>query len=498
MNRREFLVGVGVGAAMLAAQRVGVYGQGPAAANGPRLNVLLLTADDMNFDTPDIVRGIAPDVTPNLDLLSKSALRFVYSHVTVAVCQPSRETLMTGRYPCRSGANGFVPVNADCPTLQESLHAAGYELGILGKVSHLKPYEKFPWDYQKDADDLHMGRDPESYYKSATEFFAKAKQDHKPFFLMANSHDPHRPFAGSKRDIKANTEPGTAKRSSGEPGDAVAPMPHPDPKRIYTADEVRVPGFLPDLPDIRTELAQYASSCHRCDETLGKVLQALKESGMEDNTVIFFLSDNGMSFPFAKANCYLTSTRTPLMVRWPGHTKPGSVDNEHLVASIDFMPTVLDILKIAPPPGMDGKSYVPLLNGQPQDGFDHVFTNYDRGANMKLFLNMRCVQDHHFGYIYNDWSGKVDYMADNMSDLTFAAMKEAGKTNSDIANRADFYVHRVPEELYDLEKDPDCLTNLAGDPAYAKTLVAYRTQLLGNLKATGDPFEAPLRKIAGG
>jgi hypothetical protein len=89
-------------------------------------------------------------------------------------------------------------------------------------------------------------------------------------------------------------------------------------------------------------------------------------------------------------------------------------------------------------------------------------------------------------------------MADNMSDLTFAAMKEAGKTNSDIANRADFYVHRVPEELYDLEKDPDCLTNLAGDPAYAKTLVAYRTQLLGNLKATGDPFEAPLRKIAGG
>src|SRR5208337_4743617 len=102
--------------------------------------------------------------------------------------------------------------------------------------------------------------------------------------------------------------PPATHRSSGEPGDAVTPMKHPDPKRIYKAEEIRVPGFLPDLPDVRSEIAQYASSCHRCDETLGGVLRALKESGMDDNTVIFFLSDNGMSFPFAKANCYLTSS----------------------------------------------------------------------------------------------------------------------------------------------------------------------------------------------
>src|ERR1035437_2325062 len=171
---------------------------------GSGLNILLLTADDMNFDSPNVVRGVAPEGTPNIDRLAREGYRFVNSHVTVAVCQPSRECLMTGRYPHRSGAIGFVPVKQDCPTLEESLHAAGYDLGILGKVSHLKPAEKFPWDYKHDADDLAMGRDSALYYKFAVEFLAKAKADHRPFFLMANSHDPHRPFAGSPQDEKAN------------------------------------------------------------------------------------------------------------------------------------------------------------------------------------------------------------------------------------------------------------------------------------------------------
>ena len=89
------------------------------------MNILLITADDLNYDSPNIVRGAAADLTPNIDRLAKEGLRFTHAHVTVAVCQPSRETLMTGRYPHRSGAIGFVPVNPDVPTLQEILHAAG-------------------------------------------------------------------------------------------------------------------------------------------------------------------------------------------------------------------------------------------------------------------------------------------------------------------------------------------------------------------------------------
>ena len=85
-----------------------------------------------------------------------------------------------------------------------------------------------------------------------------------------------------------------------------------------------MPGFLPDLPNVRKEMAQYYSSAHRCDETVGEVLRALKESGLEDSTLVMFLSDNGISMPFGKSNCYLTSTRTPWLVRWPGKVKPGA------------------------------------------------------------------------------------------------------------------------------------------------------------------------------
>ncbi|MCL2646942.1 MAG: sulfatase [Phycisphaerales bacterium] len=466
----------------------------PHSAANQRLNVLLLTVDDMNYDTPNFAGGIAPDVTPNLDALAKQSLRFVNAHVTVAVCQPSRQTLMTGRYPHRSGSVGFVPINADCPTLQESLNAAGYDLGIIGKVSHLRPYEKYHWDYRQDADDLNMGRDPQRYYETAKEFFTKVKADNKPFFLMANSHDPHRPFAGSLRDIQSNLAPATLKRASGEPGDAVTPMKHPAPARIYKPEEVRVPGFLPDLPNVRKEVAQYASSCHRADESIGAVLRALRESGLEDNTVIFFLSDNGMSFPFAKQNCYLTSTRTPLFVKWPGHTKPG-VNTQDFVTGIDFMPTVLDIVNVPAPAGMDGRSYVPLLNGQKQENRNNVFTVYDAAVNPKNSFPMRCVQDQHFGYIYNDWAGKSTYTADGLSDLTFNAMKEAAKTDSAIANRVEFCLHRVPEELYDLEHDPACLHNLINDPAYKSQVASYRQQLLTWMRDVKDPYAVPFEKV---
>ena len=122
-----------------------------ALASEKRLNVLFITADDMNYNTPGVTGCLTPDITPNLDRLASQGMRFVNAHVTVAVCQPSRECLMTGRYPHRNGATGFYPVRQDVPTLAESLKAAGYQLGIMAKVSHLAPDNKFPWDYKYDA-----------------------------------------------------------------------------------------------------------------------------------------------------------------------------------------------------------------------------------------------------------------------------------------------------------------------------------------------------------
>src|SRR5688572_14386099 len=166
------------------------------AAQTTRPNILLLMADDMNYDTPGFAGNKIDGITPHLDRLASEGIYFKQARVTVAVCQPSRSVLMTGRYPHRNGAVGFNPINADIPTLGEQLHAAGYINGIFAKVAHTAPVERFKWDTIVQATELGQGRDPALYYKHAKAFFENAKKQNKPFFLNANSQDPHRPWSG--------------------------------------------------------------------------------------------------------------------------------------------------------------------------------------------------------------------------------------------------------------------------------------------------------------
>ncbi len=462
-----------------------------ASAQTTRPNVLLITADDMNYDTPGFAGGKVPDITPNLDRLASEGIYFRHAHVTVAVCQPSRSALMTGRYPHRNGAVGFNPINADVPTLGEQLRAAGYVNGIFAKVPHITPIQRFCWDTIVQADELGAGRDPKKYYEHAKSFFENAKQQNKPFFLMANVQDPHRPFAGSAAEKRA-----TADGEEGEqPARPRAPARRQNRGEMYTAvsrtyrpDEITVPGFLPDLPEVRKELAQYYTSAHRCDETVGETLRALKESAQEENTLVMFLSDNGISEPFAKSNCYLTSTRTPWVVRWPGKVKAGRVDEKHMISGIDFLPTVLEAVGLQPLSGVDGRSFVPLLKGDDQDGRDDVVTVYHETVAKREFP-MRCLQTRDFAYIYNGWSdGKTQYRSEPMGGLAFSAMQSAATTRPAIDQRVKMLVYRVPEELYDLRADPDALKNLIDDPAHAERVKEMRAKLLKWMEETKDPL----------
>lgn len=437
-----------------------------------RPNILFITADDMNWTAPGCFGGTAPDITPHIDGLAAEGVRFVHGHITIAVCQPSRSALMTGRYPHRNGAEGFEPIDAEVPTLQEHLNKAGYLNGILGKVSHLAPPSKFPWDLIKTPQELGQGRDPQLYYESAKQFFARAKVQDKPFFLMANSHDPHRPFHGSQQErnkFKA----------------VLAQIP--TPSRVYKPDAVEVPGFLPDLPDIRKEVAQYYSSVRRCDDTVGAVMRALRESGLYDNTLTMFISDNGMAFPFSKTNCYLNSTRTPWIVVWPGHTEPGTVDEAHFVSGIDYMPTVLDAVGLRPPEGMDGFSFLPVLRGRPQSGRDMVFTEFHQTSARNRYP-MRCIQNERFGYIFNPWSdGRRVFKNESQSGLTFKAMQAGVETDPEIAARVRLFQYRVVEEFYDLRNDPDALHNLIDAPAHQRELDALTKALRDWMERTQDP-----------
>ncbi|MBT8038173.1 MAG: sulfatase [Verrucomicrobiae bacterium] len=444
-----------------------------AAQATPPLNVLLITADDLNYNSIGSYGCSIPNITPNLDRLAKGGLKFNHAHVNIAICQPCRQSIMTGRYPHTNGAEGFDPIDAAVPTLQEHLRTAGYLNGILGKEQHLKPIHRYCWDLCITEGELAsgagIGRSPERYHQYSKAFLKLAKDQKKPFFLMANIHDPHRPFAGSAQELHswANDLPKVTRR--------------------IKAEDVNVPGFLANIPNVRKEIAEYYTSVYRCDESVGAILKALDESGFANNTLVMFLSDNGIAVPFAKANCYLNSTKTPWIVSWPGKTKAGSVDDTHLISGIDFMPTILEALDINQVDGIDGRSFLPLLRNEKQAGRDYAFTEFHKTYARRCFP-MRAIQGKKLGYIVNFWANRTAPMRmDSTSGLSFNAMQKAGKTNPEIASRVTLFDHRVLEEFFDFENDPDGLNNLIAHPEYQDKIKEMRHRLREEMKRTSDP-----------
>ncbi len=469
INRRHFLEYCGGGLASLTlsgCRSVWPHGQ------SRRPNILLITADDMHYDSLGCFGSKVPDITPHIDQLAREGMRFTQAHVDTAVCTPCRATVLTGRYPHRNGALGFYPINPGVPTLNEVLHQAGYLTGICGKgtINSRGLFYKGPWDFALGGGiDFNYGRHVELFYTNTKSFLDRAKNESKPFFFWINSTDPHRPFDNSK---KHNYLPHLNRHSS-------------IPSRLVTPDEVDVPGFLPDLPEVREELARYFSSVKRCDDAVGETLRALAESGLAADTMVMFFSDHGMAFPFAKSCCYPFSTKTPLIVKWPSQVRPNRVDKDHFINSVDFMPTLLDIAAAPAPDGMDGQSFLPLLLGRKQRARDSVFTQFDQAGDYPLIdgtkayiMPIRTVQNKKWCYLFNPWSdGSKHHGGDIFFGLSYPAMRERARTDPQMAKRINVALYRSLEEFYDLEQDPNCLNNLIDNPEYRVALDTMRHEL---------------------
>ena len=261
----------------------------------------------------------------------------------------------------------------------------------------------------------------------------------------------------------------------------------PPVTRQYTPEEVDVLGYLPDIKDVRKEVAQYYGNVYRCDQNVGAVLKALKESGLEDNTLVIFLADHGAAFPFSKAQCYLNSSKTPLIVKWPDRINPGSVDSTHFVTGIDLMPTIMEAAGVPLVPELDGLSFLPLLFNEKQEDREYAYSTFYQ-IFARIRYPMRCIQNDKFGYIYNFWSDhQQEIRGDATGGLTWRAMIKAAETDPEIAKRVELYKYRVPEEFYDFKNDPDGLVNLVDDPEYADELNKFRSKMLEMMKKYNDP-----------
>ncbi len=444
----------------------------PAVAAEP-LNVLIITVDDMSADSLGAFGCEVAGTSPNIDRLAAQGMRFDFAHVQVANCMPSRNVLFSGLYPHNNRVEGFFQVrDPDYPVMTDLMKKAGYFTAIRGKVGHSTPYSPYAWDLVLDR--LPNGapahnKDAASYKVSTEQGVRAANAAGKPFCLVINVSDPHKPFYAEGR------------------GGRTVDDPHV-PSRVFVPDEVPVPGFLFDDPVVRKELAHYYSSVRRADDCVGAVLEALEASGESDRTVVVFLSDHGMPLPFAKTQLYHHSTRTPLVVLWPGITHPGSVDRRHMVSAVDFLPTLLDVVGIEQPKGLDGRSFEPLLRSEAQEDRTMVFKEYNENAGGAR-RPMRAVQTRQYLYIFNPWSnGERTMRTATQGTSTYRRMKELAGADPAVARRLELFDHRVAEELYDVESDPDCLTNLVDDPVCAKQLAELRDALESWMAHTADPM----------
>jgi N-sulfoglucosamine sulfohydrolase len=337
---------------------------------------------------------------------------------------------------------------------------AGYRTGNIGKL-HVSPLSQFPFDVMVGVQELGFGRDVDRYAREVEKFLKQTGD--KPFFLMIGYADPHRPFPqeGVKKGKRAEVA-----------------NPH-DPQRVL------IPPFLFDTPETRMEIAQYYDAIRRMDRGVGLVLKALRDADKERNTVVFFTSDNGMAFPFAKTTLYDAGINMPFIVRWPGVVKESSVSNA-MISFIDVLPTCLDIAGAPVTADIDGRSFLSVLRGEGRGFRDAIFASHTDHAR-KPSVPCRAMRTRRHKYILS-LRPDLEFRNNAMNSPTWRSYLEQAKTDSRIAARVRFLRFRPEEELYDLKEDPYELRNVVGDPAHRRVLEDLRVSLRKRMKQQNDPF----------
>jgi N-sulfoglucosamine sulfohydrolase len=449
-------------------------------------NIVLFTVDDMDITSVNCYGNPLPNLTPNMDRLAAQGMRFMDAHVNSPICMPCRQSMMTGLQPHSNGSFGFVEVEkGSYPSISSVLMENGYFTGSIGKG---RDYIAFPWDKWINGLGAEgwYSRKPEAFYAKTKQVIQLARKAKKPFFIGVNTSDPHRPFAGSDQEKEH-----VAKVRKKYPSAPDFPVMKP----ICSEEEVPLLPYLPDLPALRKETVQYLTSVKRADDTLGRIMALIDEEGLTENTIFIFLSDHAAAMPTAKQNCYQHSTVTPLIVRWPGEIKPGSVDSEHMVSSLDIFPTILESLNLAIPKKQDGRSMLSILKGGQQKGRDKVFTSYNYIVPGAQDFPMRAVHTKEWSYVFNPWSdGKRKRLqgngkpTDNQSGLSLAAMQKAALLDPKIAERMNNILLRRRDELFDLKKDPWSFKNLSTNPEYVSQLKKMKALMLEEMRRSADPL----------
>jgi len=450
-----------VGAALMlwASKAAGAPAAESPAASRP--NILFCIADDWSFPHAGAY-GDPVVKTPAFDRVAREGVLFTHAFCASPSCTPSRGGILTGQaiHRLKEGGNLWSFLRKEFVVYPDVLEAAGYFVGLQGKGWG-------PGDFKAGGRE----RNPAGPNFKSFQQFLDAAPEGKPFCFWYGSTDPHRAY-----------EEGSGARAG------------------LKADDVRVPPFFPDTAEVSSDILDYYFEVERYDRSVGEILAALEQSGRAENTLVVVTSDNGMPFPRCKANVYDCGTRMPLAIRWPARVKGGRT-SDAFASLTDIAPTFLEAVGLEPLREMTGRSLLGLLDGREPQGRDEVFVERERHANVRrgnASYPCRAVRTKQFLYIRNlrpdrwpagdpeKWMavGRYGDVDDSPTkNFILDRREEPGMRKfHDLA-----FAKRPPEELYDLEKDPSQVNNVAGRPEYAAAQAPLRAALDRWMKETADP-----------
>ncbi|WP_442508625.1 sulfatase family protein [Novipirellula sp. SH528] len=394
--------------------------------HGQKPNILWIMIEDWSTDLS--CYGTPLVHTPNIDKLAGEGIRFERAYTTSPVCSTSRSAMMTGFHQNYIGAHQHrtkdkQPLPYGIKPIPHLLEEAGYFTATM------------------------IGGKTDCNFKTAKPLFMgnswKERKGDQPFYVQATFGGTHRNFVR-------------------------------DPEHPIDADQVKLPPYYPDVPLARRDWANGLETVQVVDRQVGELLQQLEDEGLADNTIVFFIGDHGRCHIRGKQFLYEGGVRIPLIVRWPGHIKPGSVSDE-LVSSLDICQTIVEVAGAKPTHPLHGL----YLFGEGITEREYVHFNRDKMDS--THDAMRAVRSDRYKLIHNLMPERAYCQLNEYKERQYPmlalmnVLNLQGKLND---AQAKFMADRKPEiELYDLENDPHELNNLADDPKHT----AIKAELLAEI-----------------
>lgn len=446
-------------------------------------NILLAVADDWSWPHASIA-GTKEINTPAFDQIASEGVLFTHAFCSSPSCTPSRGALLTGQYHWRleNNANLWSTLPEKYRVYPDLLEENGYLIGYTGKgwgpgLFEAGGRERNPAGpgYLERTCTAPDGINKTDYFENFKSFLEE-RTDGQPFCFWYGGFEPHRVY-----------QYGIGLEGEKDPAG------------------VSVPAIFPDHDSVRIDMLDYFTEVEWFDHHLQKMIDLLEQMGELDNTLIIVTSDNGMPFPRCKSNLYDLGTNMPLAIRW-GNSIPSERVIEDFISLTDLAPTILEAAGVAIPGEMTGKSIISMLlsgkSGWIEKSRDQVMTGKERHAWVRqngLGYPMRAIRTKDYLYIRNfkpnRWPAGDPEGFEHFDPATpFGDIDHSPTKHYMMNHQSDFpelynlgFGKRPAEELYDLQKDPDQVQNVAMEPSYQEIKKELYSRMIEELTRTADP-----------